>query len=111
MNEMWILMFIILIVIVLVSTSLKIANEDERFAVFTLGRFAAFRGPGLIITPFAISKVCRLKVGDEGVLASSEFARFGEFTIPVTNTDSLAVGQAVRIDGFEDTEPRLAASL
>src|SRR5262245_23531570 len=39
----------VLIVVVLLPTSLRIANEYERAVVFRLGRFVATRGPGLYL--------------------------------------------------------------
>ena len=103
------LSFTAIVTIILIKAA-KIAAESERFAIFTLGRFDRYLGPGLvIIVPFTQLAV-KLKVGDLGVLVSREFATFGEFDIPVKNTDSIRIGQAVRIDGFDDVEPRLVAS-
>ena len=98
------------VVSVILMNSIKIAHESERFAVFILGRFQSFKGPGLIlITPYT-QQVHKLKVGDIGVLTSSEFARFGTVDIPISKVGSLRQGQAVRIDGFDGVEPRLVAS-
>ena len=100
----------LIVVIVILYNSIRIAGESERFAVFVLGRFQAYKGPGLVlITPYT-QKVHRLRVGDVGVLTSSEFARFGTVDIPVRNVETLRQGQAVRIDGFDGVEPRLVAS-
>lgn len=99
-----------IVVIVVLYNSIRIAGESERFAVFILGRFQAFKGPGLVlITPYT-QQVHRLKVGDIGVLSSSEFARFGTVDIPVSNVESLRQGQAVRIDGFDGVDPILVES-
>ena len=84
--------------------------ENERVAVFVLGRFQAFRGPGLLFVTPGTQRVHRLKVGDIGVLTGTEFARFDEVDIPVKPSGALRQGQAVRIDGFDGTEPRLVAS-
>ena len=101
---------VIVVAVVILATSIKVAEESERFAVFTLGRFHAFMGPGLImVTPFT-QRMYRLKVGDVGELKSSEFAQFGDVDIPITGAESLTPGQAVRIDGFDGAEPRIAAS-
>ncbi len=101
---------LILVLAVILLNSVKIAREDERFAVFVLGRFAGFKGPGLILRPSPVATAHRLKVGDVGVLTSREFARFGDADVPVKNTDSLEVGRPVRIDAFLDDGPRLVAS-
>ena len=106
------LFFVVLIVFVMVVlyNSIKIAGESERFAVFVLGRFQAFKGPGLVVVISGTQQAHRLKVGDIGILTSSEFARFGTIDIPVSDVGSLRQGQAVRIDGFDGVEPRLVAS-
>ena len=110
MIDLFVYLALFVVVTVFLMNSIKIANESERFAVFFLGRFQAFKGPGLIlITPYT-QQVHRLKVGDIGVLTSSEFARFDAVDIPVSNVASLRQGQPVRIDGFDGVEPRLVAS-
>ncbi|MGI9202742.1 MAG: hypothetical protein ACR2Q3_01960 [Woeseiaceae bacterium] len=98
------------VVLVVLMSSLKIAGESQRFAVFTLGKFQAFKGPGLIFIAPYIQQVSSLKAGDVGVLTSSEFARFDDVDIPVRDAGSLQQGQDIRIDGFDGAEPRFAAS-
>ncbi len=45
--------FLIIIVFILISMGIKVANEYERGVVFRLGRFAGIRGPGLyFLIPF-----------------------------------------------------------
>jgi len=110
MIDLFVYLALFVVVTVILMNAIKIANENERFAVFILGRFQAFKGPGLIlITPYT-QQVQRLKVGDIGVLTGPEFARFDTVDIPVSNVASLRQGQAVRIDGFDGVEPRLVAS-
>ncbi|MDX2412587.1 MAG: hypothetical protein QNK34_11580 [Woeseiaceae bacterium] len=110
MTDLLVFLALSLFVTVVLARSIKIAGESERFAVFILGRFQAFKGPGLMLIAPNIHQVHRLRVGDIGVLAGSEFARFGTVDIPVGNVGSLRQGQAVRIDGFDGVEPRLVAS-
>lgn len=110
MSDMLVALVLALLVIVALTSSLKIAGESERFAVFILGRFQAFKGPGLILIAPYTQKVHRLRVGDVGLLKSSEFACFGDIDIPIRNVDSLRQGQAVRIDRFDGVEPRIVAS-
>ena len=104
------LLVLVLVVMLILVQSIKIAGESERFAVLTLGRFHAYSGPGLIVIIPYTQRAFRLRVGDVGELVSSEFARFGELDIPVKNVGSLRPGQAVKIDGFDGVEPQLAAS-
>jgi len=56
-----------LIIIIMVATSLKIAQENEQFAEFVMGRFAGFKGPGLLFR-LLTSKMHLLKVGDVGMV-------------------------------------------
>ena len=84
MSELFVYLVLMIIVTVFLVNTLKIAQESERFAVFVLGRFHSFKGPGLIlITPYT-QQVHRLKAGDVGVLTSPEFARFDTVDIPVS---------------------------
>ena len=101
---------VFIIVSVVLMKSIKIANESERFAVFVLGRFQSFKGPGIILIAPYTQRAHRLKLGDIGVLSGSGFARFETVDIPISKVGSLRQGQAVRIDGFEGVEPRLVAS-
>ena len=110
MTDLLVVLAVSIFVTVMLARSIKIAGESERFAVFILGRFQAFKGPGLILIAPYIHQVHRLRVGDVGVLTSSEFARFSTVDIPIGDVGSLRQGQAVRIDGFEGAEPRLVAS-
>jgi len=61
-NSNIVLLLLVVVLLVLIYRSLAIAAEDERFALFVLGRFAGFRGPGLIFKS-EMSKLHRLKVG------------------------------------------------
>ncbi len=50
---MWLQFIIIIIVVVLLSASIRVVNEYERGTIFRLGRFVGLRGPGLIfLIPF-----------------------------------------------------------
>ncbi len=51
MSEKWITAFslVIGVLVVYLALSIRIANENERFAVFVLGRFAGYKGPGLVL--------------------------------------------------------------
>lgn len=103
-----IIFFVVLIV--MFSSSLKIVGEGERLAIFALGRFHSYRGPGLVLVIPFVQQVTKLKIGETGLLINKELAKFGEVDIPVTNTESMNIGQTVRIDGFDDAKPRLVAS-
>lgn len=103
------ILVLLLIAVFVFYSSIAIAQENERFAVFMMGRFVRFAGPGLVLKSFN-TRLERIKVGDIGTLTSHEFARFGDTDIPVSNVETVAVGDPVRIDGFDGTEPRLVKS-
>lgn len=96
-------------IVYLLCSSIAIAQENERFAVFVIGRFVAYEDPGLVLK-VGPQRLLLLKVGDIGTLTSHEFAKFGEVDIPIRDAELSEVGAPVSIDGFDDTEPRLVES-
>ncbi len=102
----WILL---ILAIVVLYSSIAIAQESERFAVFMMGRFVRYKGPGLVLKT-ATTRLVRLKVGDIGTLTSHEFAKFGDVDIPVTNVGSIETGDPVRVDGFDGRESPMFVS-
>lgn len=52
--------FVILLVIVVISSSIKIMREYERAVIFTLGRFQKVKGPGLILMIPFIQEMVRV---------------------------------------------------
>lgn len=103
--------FLFLYLVFMVQKSVHIAGDSERFAVFTLGRFAGYRGPGLIlIWPF-VTQARRLKIGDTGTLISPEFAAFDGVNVPATRVGSSKVGSTIRIAAFDDDGPRFSAAV
>lgn len=110
MTSLATLLILTIVLIVVLSKSIKIAGESERFAVFLLGRFQGFMGPGLVlVTPFT-QKVIRLKVGDIGVFKGPGFVTFDEFDIPTDDANDFRAGQPVRIERFDGSKPVFAAS-
>ncbi len=100
-----------LLAIILIAKSGMIAGESQRFAVFRLGRFNAYVGPGFfLVIPF-LDRALRLEVGDIGSLTSTEFATFSDVQIPVSSVGSLRVGSSVRIAAFDESGPQLEAAL
>ena len=100
---------LVLVVIMVAYSSIAIADEDERFAVFVLGRFGGFKGPGLVLKTH-VQKLHRLKVGDVGTLISPEFVRFGEANVPLGDAAGFRVGDTVQISGFDEESLRLVRS-
>ena len=97
------------LVIVVAYSSIRIANENERFAVFILGRFWKFKGPGLVFKANTM-KLIRLRISDLGVVTSPEFVRFGESDVPISQASEFRIGDSVRILSFGENGPFLARS-
>jgi hypothetical protein len=106
-----IVIFLAVYCAILLQKSLHIAGETERFAVVTLGRFAGYRGPGLVMILPIVTRAFRLKIGDTGTLISPEFATFAKVEIPVTGVSSIRVGSAIEITGFDDDGPRFTSAV
>ena len=110
MTDSGILLLLPMILIIgFVLTALKIAGEGERFAIFTLGRYAGLQGPGLVIVMWGVQRLTRLRIGDVGELVGEGMARFQKQDLPVRVDGSVAVGEAVKIDEFIGSEIRVRA--
>lgn len=88
--------------ILLLAFGIRIASEDERFIVTTLGRFNSIVGPGLLFkSPFASNHWKRVRVGDLGSFVGESQARFGDTVAPVTGSN-LTPQTSVIITSFRD---------
>jgi len=93
---------IIIFLVFLLSSAIKIASENERFAAFSLGRFMGLKGPGLVLkSPGSESKWTKIAVGDRGELVAPEVGNFKKIQIPVQVDGQIKVGSIIRIVGFE----------
>lgn len=103
------ILIVVALAIVVAYSSIRIANENERFAVFMLGRFWKFKGPGLVFRTNTM-KFVRLKIGDLGEITNPEFVRFGESDVPISQASEFRVGDSVRIHSFGEDGPFLERS-
>jgi len=103
------ILIVVALVTIIAYSSIRIANENERFAVFVMGRFWKFKGPGLVFKA-ATMKLIRLKIGDIGVVTGPEFVKFGESDIPASQASEFGIGDAVSILSFGEDGPFLARS-
>jgi len=92
--------FIVIVAVILV-TGIKIVPEHERFAVFSLGRFMGFKGPGLVYKLGTTEKWVRIKPGDRGELMDTALAKIHDVDLPVQVDGKAGVGQAIRVKGFQ----------
>lgn len=99
------------IAIFYILNSFKIAQEQERFACFTVGRFMGFKGPGLVFKfSGRESEWIRLKMGDRGELLNDDIAIFHEKAIPVISSSKIAIGSIVQITGFDLNKVKIELS-
>jgi hypothetical protein len=104
--EKYILPGFILFIVYWLSAKIKILTESQRLAMFKLGIFMGFRGPGLVIQfEKGVHMWMRVTVGAVGELIDSGMGRFEEkkskfFDLPVEMSDSARIGSLIRITGF-----------
>lgn len=91
----------LLVLAFLLAGGLKMASEHERFAVFRLGRFIGFRGPGLCFRPWHTEKWVRIKPGDRGELMDSALAKINDADLPVQVDGKASIGQVIRVKDFQ----------
>ena len=92
--------FIVIVAVVLL-TGIKIVPEHERFAVFRLGKFMGFKGPGLVYKLGSTEKWVKIKPGDRGELMDTALAKIHDIDLPVQVDGKAGVGQAIRVKGFQ----------
>jgi len=92
----------ILVIGIYLAASIRISQENERFAVYRMGRFMGLKGPGLALKmPGATTTFVRLSLGEEGEIQSNELALFSGNPIPYQANVTPKVGTRVRIVGFD----------
>ena len=92
-------------------TGIKIASEDERFAVFRLGRFLGFKGPGILYKFGYIEKWVRIKPGDCGELMDTSLANINSINVPVQVDGKVAIGKPIRVTRFRGEQLLVTANL
>ena len=94
--------YILLLVLVLViSTGIRIVKEHERFVVIILGRYAGLKGPGLLVKwPSSASKWYRVALRDEGVYLGDSLVKVQDAVFPVEGADTYEINAKVYIVSF-----------
>ena len=96
-------MFLWIFLLILATSSIKIARESQRFIVYRLGRFFGLKGPGLLFILPGVDKCTRINVGDRGELLAFDLARIKNADVPVRVEGRVEMGKTVRIQGFTET--------
>lgn len=104
------ILIITLVLVIFLSTAIRIAREDQRFVVFRLGRFLGLKGPGLILMILGVDRLHKLSIGDTGTLIASGQARFDDVVVSVKGDDGKSIDSFVRIRGFTDNAVLIMAS-
>ncbi|MEM7433483.1 MAG: hypothetical protein AAF351_16280 [Pseudomonadota bacterium] len=107
-SSLIVVLAMMMVFIVIISKSALIVGESERHAVFRLGQFQHYVGPGMVILLPFLDRTAKLKVGAIGKLTSVDFATFGKTQFPVKNANAVRVGSAVQVSGFDSDGPILA---
>ena len=90
---------------------IRIANENERFAMYAMGRFAGFKGPGLVMKmPGGGTAFVRVALGADGDVQSNELVVVAGHAMPYASKGSVRVGAKIRIVGFTPTAVQVEAS-
>ena len=90
----------LVLVMLLVAFSLRVVPEQQRIAVFRLGRYRGLRGPGMVMVVPYMDRDCKISIGDQGELMPDGSGKFREFQVPVIVHTSVASGASIRVVGF-----------
>jgi regulator of protease activity HflC (stomatin/prohibitin superfamily) len=96
--------FLWIFLLVLASSSIKIAQESQRFIVYRLGRFFGLKGPGLFFIIPGVDKCTKINVGDRAELLSRDLARIKNADAPVRVEGRVEIGKTVRIQSFTERD-------
>ena len=93
----------LIVVLWLLSLSISIGGDNERFAIFRHGRFAEFQCGIVVVLPF-VARVHCITLGDVGIFLRDNLARFGDDEVPVRSATQMESGQLIQVTGFADDQ-------
>jgi regulator of protease activity HflC (stomatin/prohibitin superfamily) len=96
-----------LLAALITASSIRIVGENQRFAVYRLGRYLGLKGPGLVWKIPNIDKFVRLAIGDRGELVGTDSGTFQNIQVPVTPEGTIQVGSLVKITRFDKESIRV----
>jgi len=96
--------FLWIFLLILASSSIKIARENQRFIIYRLGRFFGLKGPGLFLIIPGVDKCKKINVGDRGELLAQDLARIKDTDVPVRVEGRPEIGKAVRVQSFTERD-------
>jgi hypothetical protein len=93
---------VIILIIMFLAASLKVASEYQRLALFRLGRYLGLRGPGLIVIIPGIDKCFTVSIGDQGQLINDGIGKFKDAEVPVEYNEKIYTGSKIKVNGFSN---------
>lgn len=90
----------LVLVMLFAAFSLRVVPEQQRIAIFRLGRYAGLRGPGMVMVVPILDRDCKISIGDQGELMADGTGKFREFQVPVIIHTRVAAGASIRAVGF-----------
>ena len=83
------------------ARGIRIAAENQRYAVFRSGKYVGLKGPGLLLKlPVPVSHWERLSVGMPGEMLTPGIGQFNGVQVPVQVLAGVFPGAPIRIAGF-----------
>jgi regulator of protease activity HflC (stomatin/prohibitin superfamily) len=101
--------FLWVFLLILASSSIKIARESQRFIVYRLGRYFGLKGPGVFFIIPGVDKCTKINVGDRGELLAQNLARIKNADVPVRVEGRVEAGRTVRIQSFTERDAVVVA--
>ncbi|OPX99623.1 MAG: hypothetical protein A4E62_02571 [Syntrophorhabdus sp. PtaU1.Bin002] len=93
-------LLLIILIIMFLAMSLRMASEYQRFVLFRLGRYSGLKGPGLALFIPIIDRFFPISVGDQGQLSDDGIGKFGEIKVPVDHNEKVHTGSIIKVNGF-----------
>ena len=97
--------YIILIFILMIFLwrRIRIAQENERFAIHALGQYKGMIGPGLHIKWSGTeTKWTLIKADDRGKSVTDTMIRVHDVDMPYKSEEKIKVGNYIRVSGFHN---------
>lgn len=98
------IVYIILLILlsIFIFRRLRIAQENERFVIHTLGHYKGVKGPGLHIKwSGAETEWTMIKADDRGKAVTEKMIRVKDVDVPYKSEEQIKIGDFLRISGFD----------
>ncbi len=101
------ILYIVIIIILTIyfTRRIRIARENEIFAIHILGQFKGLKGSGLHIKwSGAETEWTRIKADDRGKVVTDRMMRVHDIDVPYKSEEKTKVGDYLRISGFNNEQ-------